>query len=62
MNRYQVAVLVKYHVSADNLDDAWELIEVGAEFPVTPFDDETNVSSVQIVSVIDLSDVEEEEE
>jgi 5'(3')-deoxyribonucleotidase len=61
MNRYKVAVLVEYHVSADSVDDAWEKIEQGAEFPVVPYDDETYCDKIQIVSVIDLAQLEEEQ-
>jgi hypothetical protein len=60
MNRYKVAVLVEYHVTAGNIDDAWERIEAGAEFPLVPYVDEDYMSKMQIVSVIDMADLEEE--
>lgn len=60
MNRYKVAVLVEYHVTADSIDDAWERIEAGAEFPVVPYGDEDYMSKMQIVSVIDMADLAEE--
>lgn len=62
MNRYKVAVLVEYHVSADSIDDAWEKIESGAEFPVVPYDDETYCNKITIVNVLDLAETEEEDE
>jgi hypothetical protein len=55
MNRYKVAVLVEYHVTAKDTDDAWSKIEDGAEFPVMPFDDETYCDKVQIVGVFELN-------
>ena len=61
MNRYKVAVLVEYHVTADSVDDAWEKIEQGAEFPVMPFDDETYCDKVQIMQVVDLAELEDHE-
>ena len=61
MNRYKVAVLVEYHVTADSIDDAWEKIEQGAEFPVMPFDDETYCDKVQIMQVVDLAELEDHE-
>ena len=60
MNRYKVAVLVEYHVTAGNIDDAWERIEAGAGFPLVPYVDEDYMSKMQIVSVIDMADLEEE--
>lgn len=60
MNRYKVAVLVEYHVTAESIDDAWERIESGAEFPVIPFDDETYCDKVQILKVLDLAELKEE--
>ena len=53
-NRYKVAVLVEYHVTAKDTDEAWEKIEQGAEFPVMPYDDETYCDRIQIVGVFDL--------
>ena len=61
MNRYKVAVLVEYHVTADSVDDAWEKIEQGAEFPVMPFDDETYCDKITIVNVMDLANQEDHE-
>jgi hypothetical protein len=60
MNRYKVAVLVEYHVTAGNIDAAWERIEAGAEFPLVPYVDEDYMSKMQIVSVIDMAELEEE--
>lgn len=61
MNRYKVAVLVEYHVTAGSVDDAWEKIEQGAEFPVVPYDDETYCDKIQIMQVIDLAELEDHE-
>jgi hypothetical protein len=61
MNRYKVSVLVEYHVTAESVDDAWEKIEKGAEFPVVPYDDETYYLNEQIISVIDLEEFKKEE-
>lgn len=58
MNRYKVSVLVEYHVSAATADDAWEVIESGAEFPVVPYDDETYMDKMQIMQAIDLAELE----
>lgn len=62
MNRYEVSVLVTYRISADSVDDAWQKIEDGAEFPVMPFDDETYVEKVQIMQVFDLAELREDAE
>ena len=59
MNRYKVAVLVEYHVTADSIDDAWERIEAGAEFPLVPYVDEDYMHKMQIVNVIDMAELEE---
>lgn len=61
-NRYKVSVVVEYHVTADSIDDAWEKIETGAEYPVMPFDDETYCDKVQIMQVIDLAELEESDD
>jgi hypothetical protein len=55
MNRYKVAVLVEYHVTAKDTDDAWSKIEEGAEFPVVPYDDETYCNKVHVIDAIELS-------
>lgn len=62
MNRYEVSVLVTYKITADSVDDAYEKIEKGAEFPVMPFDDETYCDKVQIMQVIDLAELNEEQD
>lgn len=54
--RYKVTVLVDYHVSADSVDDARNIVEQGAEFPVMPFDDETYCDTVTIQDVLQLSE------
>lgn len=51
MPRYEVIVNVAYHITAENAEQAQELIEQGAEFPVVPYDDETYCNSVEVVKV-----------
>lgn len=55
MNRYQVEVKVTYNVTAKSMEDAYRIINNGAEFPVVPWDDETYCSDVSITSVKELS-------
>lgn len=54
-NRYSVEVKVIYHVSANSIEDAYRIIEQGAEYPVVPYDDETYCSETAIRSIRELS-------
>jgi len=51
MPRYEVEVKVTYRVNAESIEDATNKIEMGAEFPVIPWDDETYCSEVDVVQV-----------
>lgn len=51
MNRYEVEVKVTYKVSAKSIDDAYRIIDSGAEFPVVPYDDDTYVDTIAITSI-----------
>lgn len=55
MSRYSVEVKVTYKVSAKSIDDAYRIINTGAEFPVVPYDDETYADEIFITSVKELS-------
>lgn len=55
MNRYEVEVKVVYKVTAKSIEDAYRIIDSGAEFPVLPYDDETYCDKVFITSIKESS-------
>jgi hypothetical protein len=60
MNRYEVEVKVVYKVSAKSIEDAYRIIDSGAEFPVVPYDDETYADGIFIRSVKEISNAQSE--
>lgn len=53
--RYAVEVNVTYHVTAENIAEAYENIHEGAEYPVLPYNDDTYCAATAITSVKELS-------
>ena len=51
MPSYKVEVLVTYKVEAESEDEAMEIIQMGTEFPVLPFNDKTYSTNDEILTV-----------
>ena len=61
MNRYEVKVEVTYRVTANSIQDAYRIINDGAEYPVVPWDDDTYVSNTAIKHITELNKETNEE-
>jgi len=51
MPSYKVEVLVTYKVEADSEEDAMEIIQMGTEFPVMPFNENTYATNDEILTI-----------
>lgn len=55
MSRYEVHVSLVYKVDANSPEDAYRVINEGAEFPVVPYNDNTYCDQITITNVKQLS-------
>lgn len=60
-NRYEVKVEVTYRINAESIQDAYRVINDGAEFPIVPWDDDNYVDNVAIKHISELSKETNEE-